>query len=117
MQLDSQLLIRLYRKIDTDFSALLPFRVYFCNLFILQISEFNIPTLYTCTYICLATMSLLSAGIALGWNSPSIPKLLAPDSPIRMTREEGSWLIIVAVIGLLITSYPASWIADRCVHM
>lgn len=62
-----------------------------------------------------ATLSLFSAGVANGWNSPSIPILVAPDSPIPMTPNEGSWLIQVAVLGLLITSYPASWMTDRCV--
>lgn len=30
-----------------------------------------------------------------------------------MTADEGSWLIQVAVLGLLVTSYPASWMTDQ----
>lgn len=60
-----------------------------------------------------ATLSFFSAGIANGWNSPSIPILTAVDSPIPMTADQGSWLIQVAVLGLLVTSYPASWMTDQ----
>lgn len=56
---------------------------------------------------------MFAVGIATGWNSPSIPKLIAADSPIPLTMAEGSWLITIAVYGLLLTSYPAVLVCWR----
>lgn len=53
------------------------------------------------------------AGIAGGWNGPSIPILTAATSPIPMTMDEGSWLITIAVYGLLLTTYPTVWLGRR----
>lgn len=51
--------------------------------------------------------------MAGGWNSPSIPKLTAPDSPVPLTGDESSWVIVIASIGMLIFAYPATFIIDR----
>lgn len=56
---------------------------------------------------------MFSTGVAGGWNSPTIPKLIADDSPIPMTLEQGSWLITVAVFGMLVTAYPTVWLSHR----
>lgn len=53
------------------------------------------------------------AGQASGWSSPSIPKLIGENSPIPITMDEASWLVISAIVGLLISSYPAGWFMDR----
>lgn len=51
--------------------------------------------------------------MATGWNSPSIPKLREPDSPVPLTGDESSWVIVIAVVGMLIFSYPASFLMNR----
>lgn len=56
---------------------------------------------------------MYAAGVAGGWNGPTIPILVADDSPIPMTMAQGSWLITVAVYGLLATAYPTVWLARR----
>lgn len=56
---------------------------------------------------------MFSAGVAGGWNGPTIPQLVADDSPIPMTLDQGSWLITTAVFGLLVTAYPTVWLSRR----
>lgn len=51
--------------------------------------------------------------MATGWHSPSIPKLRAPDSPIPLTADEASWVVVVGVIGMILFSYPAIYLMDR----
>lgn len=51
--------------------------------------------------------------MAGGWNSPSIPKLMAPDSPVPLTGDESSWVIVIASLGMLVFAYPATMIIDR----
>lgn len=51
--------------------------------------------------------------MANGWNSPSIPKLRAPDSPVPLTGDESSWVIVIAVVGEIVFAYPASFLMDR----
>lgn len=51
--------------------------------------------------------------MANGWNSPSIPKLRAPDSPVPLTGDEASWVIVIAVVGAVLFAYPAAYIMDR----
>lgn len=50
--------------------------------------------------------------MANGWNSPSIPILRAPDSPVPLTGDESSWVIVMAVVGVVIFSYPALFLMD-----
>lgn len=64
-------------------------------------------------YFIAASLAYFSTAQAGGWNSPSIPKLVADDSPIPINNDEGSWLVISAIVGLLITSYPAGLLMDR----
>lgn len=47
-----------------------------------------------------------------GWNSPSISILLSKDSPIPMTKDQGSWLIVTSVIGVFVFVYPVSLCVD-----
>lgn len=59
-------------------------------------------------------MSLFSAGIANGWNSPSIPILTdEKHSPIPMTADQGSWLIQISILGIIISVFPAGKCSDR----
>lgn len=62
----------------------------------------------------IGTISYFSTSLASGWNSPSIPKLRAPDSPIPLTGDESSWVIVIAVVGMLVFCYPASFLMDWC---
>lgn len=59
------------------------------------------------------SISYFSTSLANGWNSPSIPKLRAPDSPVPLTGDESSWVIVIAVVGMFVFSYPASYLMDR----
>lgn len=54
----------------------------------------------------------LSAVITYAWPSPSIPKLLAPDSHIPITNSEGSWIIAMTSPGVLVGAVIASWTID-----
>lgn len=44
---------------------------------------------------------MLADGMQFGWVSPSVPKLLASDSPIPITKEEGGWITQYYIIGNL----------------
>lgn len=61
----------------------------------------------------IASLLLLSAGVATGWSSPSIPKLLDENSPIPTTSDESSWIVALFEIGVLIAGAPSAWIMDR----
>lgn len=51
--------------------------------------------------------------MALGWNSPSIPKLLSEDSHIYITADDSSWIASLLEIGSVISAIPAVWSMDR----
>lgn len=56
---------------------------------------------------------MLSLGAATGWASPSIPKLEAPDSPIPITKDQGSWIVAIMVLGYIFGPLPMAWLVDR----
>ena len=58
-------------------------------------------------------MLILGVGVALGWSSPAIPKLLADDTPIVITPDEGSWIVALLEIGNIIGATPAAYLMDR----
>ncbi|XP_022196367.1 facilitated trehalose transporter Tret1-2 homolog isoform X1 [Nilaparvata lugens] len=46
-----------------------------------------------------ANMAFFSSGCSLSWTSPSLPKLMAEDSWLPMTKEEGSWAGSLLMLG------------------
>ncbi|KAK7866972.1 hypothetical protein R5R35_014744 [Gryllus longicercus] len=59
-----------------------------------------------------ATIAYLIGGTFLGWPSPSIPKLLAADSHIALTADEGSWVAALASFGMLFAPLPTGYLVD-----
>lgn len=60
-----------------------------------------------------ASLSMVAGGAWFTWPAPLLPRLLAPDSPVPMTPEEASWMVALIEFGSLMSSYPATYIADR----
>ncbi|XP_076254414.1 facilitated trehalose transporter Tret1-like [Rhynchophorus ferrugineus] len=57
--------------------------------------------------------SILSSGINLGWTSPYLPKLLATDSSIPTTTDEGSWCAIAPLLGAPPGAIIAAILVDK----
>lgn len=61
----------------------------------------------------LATLMLLSAATAFGWTSPTLPILLGDDSPIPITPDESSWIVVAMVVGTIASPFPAALLMDK----
>lgn len=59
------------------------------------------------------TMILLSSAVAFGWNSPAIPKLRSPDSPIPITSDQSSWIVALMKVGSISASLCAIWLMNK----
>ncbi|XP_065084222.1 facilitated trehalose transporter Tret1-like [Ochlerotatus camptorhynchus] len=46
-----------------------------------------------------ATLSLVATVATAGWSSPAIPALLSPESHIKITPDQGSWIVSILSIG------------------
>lgn len=46
-------------------------------------------------------------GTMFGWTSPSLPKLMSPDSPIPITQNEATWIASLSAIGSMLGPFPA----------
>ncbi|XP_030749361.1 facilitated trehalose transporter Tret1-like [Sitophilus oryzae] len=57
--------------------------------------------------------AILSSGINLGWTSPFLPKLLASNSTIPTTNNEGSWCAIAPLIGAPPGAIIAAILVDK----
>jgi len=55
----------------------------------------------------------LCIGAIIGWDSPSIVKLMAPDSPISVTVSNVSTLVAMVAIGHILGPIINSFIVDR----
>ncbi|EAT35816.1 AAEL012042-PA, partial [Aedes aegypti] len=49
-----------------------------------------------------------------GWSSPAIPALLSPDSHIKITASQGSWIVSILSIGGCAGSIVMSPMVERC---
>lgn len=58
---------------------------------------------------------MLSLGASIGWASPSIPKLLAENSLIKITKDESSWIISLKVLGNVFGPVLTMLLVDRYV--
>lgn len=45
-----------------------------------------------------ATLITAAAGTTVGWTSPTLPILLAPDSPIETSRDQSSWIASLMIL-------------------
>ncbi|XP_019872311.2 facilitated trehalose transporter Tret1-like [Aethina tumida] len=65
-------------------------------------------------YLATATgcITFLSSGMHYGWASPSLPQLLANDSQIPMTSDDGSWVATMSVLGNIPGSILGGYASD-----
>ena len=54
-----------------------------------------------------ANITLMVCGTMFGWTSPSLPKLMSPDSPIPITQNEATWIASLSAIGSMLGPFPA----------
>ncbi|KAF2884950.1 hypothetical protein ILUMI_21227 [Ignelater luminosus] len=59
-----------------------------------------------------ATLSAISSGMHYGWPSPSLPQLLADDSEIPVTDDEGSWVAVMPLLGAIVGAIISGIILD-----
>uniref|UniRef100_A0A1Y1NGZ6 Major facilitator superfamily (MFS) profile domain-containing protein n=1 Tax=Photinus pyralis TaxID=7054 RepID=A0A1Y1NGZ6_PHOPY len=52
---------------------------------------------YTAVFAC--SVATFSSGCQYGWSSPYLPLLLSEDSPIPMTNEQSSWVVVICLFG------------------
>ncbi|KAJ4436597.1 hypothetical protein ANN_16630 [Periplaneta americana] len=60
-----------------------------------------------------ATLTFLIVGCFGTWPSPNLPKLEAPDSPIPITRDEGSWIVSLVGVGAMMATMPAGYLVNK----
>lgn len=48
-----------------------------------------------------------------GWTSPTLPILLAPDSPLPITPDESSWIVSILVLASIAGPVPTAWSVDK----
>lgn len=65
------------------------------------------------TYLFLVTLIMLSVAASYGWTSPTLPKLLAEDSPIPITPDESSWIVSILVLASIFGPIPTAFLVDR----
>ncbi|XP_058066098.1 facilitated trehalose transporter Tret1-like [Anopheles bellator] len=59
------------------------------------------------------TLLMLSVAAAYGWTSPTLPKLLADDSPLPLTPDESSWVVSILVLTSIAGPVLSAWLIDR----
>ncbi|XP_046959820.1 facilitated trehalose transporter Tret1-like [Vanessa cardui] len=60
-----------------------------------------------------ATLITAAAGTTVGWTSPTLPILLAKDSPIQTSADQSSWIASLMILFSAASPIPASYLADR----
>ncbi|XP_075970867.1 trehalose transporter 1-like protein [Anticarsia gemmatalis] len=60
-----------------------------------------------------ATLITAAAGTTVGWTSPTLPILLAEDSPIQTSADQSSWIASIMILCSAASPIPASYLADR----
>ncbi|XP_011153578.1 facilitated trehalose transporter Tret1 isoform X2 [Harpegnathos saltator] len=62
-----------------------------------------------------ATLSMVAVGTVYGWTTTSLSRLTsgASDVPVRITDDEGSWIVSLTVIGSMIGPFLGASLADR----
>lgn len=59
------------------------------------------------------TILTLSIAAGIGWPSPTLPKLLAEDSPIPITPDQSSSIVSISVVGTITGPIPNSFLINR----
>ncbi|PNF13665.1 hypothetical protein B7P43_G16775 [Cryptotermes secundus] len=57
-------------------------------------------------------MAFTLTGLGVGWTAPTIPKLLAEDSPIPMTADESSWMVAMLSVGSVAGVIPLAYFSN-----
>jgi SP family facilitated glucose transporter-like MFS transporter 8 len=57
-------------------------------------------------------MAFTLAGTGVGWAAPTIPALLAEDSPIPMSADESSWMVAMLSVGCVVGVIPLAYFAN-----
>ncbi|XP_076632464.1 facilitated trehalose transporter Tret1 [Colletes latitarsis] len=60
-----------------------------------------------------ATLSMASSGSHIGWTSPILPKLKAPDSHLEISSDDASWIASFALLGSIPGNVVSALIVDR----
>ncbi|XP_032678590.1 facilitated trehalose transporter Tret1-like isoform X2 [Odontomachus brunneus] len=62
-----------------------------------------------------ATLSMVAVGTVYGWTTTSLSRLTsgASDVPVKITDDEGSWIVSLTVIGSMIGPFLGASLADR----
>ncbi|XP_012232862.1 facilitated trehalose transporter Tret1-like [Linepithema humile] len=66
---------------------------------------------YLTTFIC--SIMCMGIGAIIGWSSPSIVKLMAPDSPIPVTASNISTLVAMIAVGHILGPPLSQLVVDR----
>ncbi|CAH0545998.1 unnamed protein product [Brassicogethes aeneus] len=66
-------------------------------------------------YLAIITgcLCIVSTGMHYGWPSPALPILLSPDSPIKITNEQGAMISTIQEYGNAVGAPLAAFIVDR----
>lgn len=56
---------------------------------------------------------MLACSSTFAWVSPMLPKLVASDSPIPITSDEGGWIVLSMMIGRAASVIPGAYMMDR----
>lgn len=59
------------------------------------------------------TLLTLSVIASYGWTSPTLPILLADDSPLPITPDESSWIVSILVLASIAGPIPTAWSIDK----
>jgi SP family facilitated glucose transporter-like MFS transporter 8 len=60
-----------------------------------------------------ACLTFLVAGTFSSWTSPTLPRLEAADSPIPITRDQGSWIVSLLGVGGVLAPIPVCYLVDK----
>lgn len=69
--------------------------------------------LYKFINICIVTIIVFSSIAGYGWASPTLPILLSENSPIPITNNEGSWIVVMFFPGIMVGAVTAIYAMDR----
>lgn len=57
-------------------------------------------------------MGIISSEMHYGWSSPALPVLISGDDKLRITSEEGSWLVVALLVGTITGAILTGHLAD-----
>ena len=61
-----------------------------------------------------ATLSMIAAGTVYGWTTTILSRLMKGDDvPMKITSDESSWIVSLAIIGSMIGPFLGAWLASK----